>query len=84
MKQKNETILVVIHPVVIDFLGHVPFLRVVHTFIELVAMDYRHRDVKQSEVYTKEGTINVTRKKEHTRMICVVSDFIREIDAENQ
>ena len=74
----------VIHPVVIDFLGHVPFLRVVHTFIELVAMDYRHRDVKQSEVYTKEGTINVTRKKEHTRMICVVSDFIREIDAENQ
>ena len=74
----------VIHPVVIDFLGHVPFLRVVHTFIELVAMDYRHRDVKQSEVYTKEGTINVTRKKEHRRMICVVSDFIREIDAENQ
>ena len=62
----------VIHPVVIDFLGHVPFLRVVHTFVELVAMDYRHRDVKQSEVYIKEGTINVTRKR-HTRMICVVS-----------
>ena len=73
----------VIHPVVIDFLGHVPFLRVVHTFIELVAMDYRHRDVKQSEVYTKEGTINVTRKKEHTRIICVVSQLVRKIDASN-
>ena len=45
----------VIHPVVNDFLGHVPFLRVVHTFVELVAMDYRHRDVKQSEVNTKRG-----------------------------
>ena len=73
----------VIHPVVIDFLGHVPFLRAVHTFVELVAMDYRHRDVKQSEVNTKEGTINVTRKKEHTRIICVVSQLIRKIDASN-
>ena len=60
----------VIHPVVIDFLGHVPFLRVVCTFVELVAMDYRHRDVKQSEVNTKEGTLNVSRKKTYTNDMC--------------
>ena len=60
----------VIHPVVIDFLGHVPSFRVVYIFVEMVAMDYRHRDVKQSEVNTKEGTLNVSRKKTYTNDMC--------------